>query len=91
MIPLFFYHQIFHITKGIHLMKKVYKLENLDCAVCAEKMKNAIAKIEGVESADVSFMLQKLTICAPEEKMEEIAQKAAKAIRKVDSDCKILF
>ena len=72
-------------------MKKIYKLENLDCAVCAEKMKNAIAKIEGVESADVSFMLQKLTICAPEEKMEEIAQKAAKAIRKVDSDCKILF
>ena len=23
-------------------MKKIYKLENLDCAVCAEKMKNAI-------------------------------------------------
>ena len=43
-------------------MKKVYKLENLDCAVCAEKMKNAIAKIEGVESADVSFMLQNIIV-----------------------------
>ena len=51
-------------------MKKTFKLENLDCAVCAEKMKNAIAKIDGVESVDVSFMLQKLTISAPEEKME---------------------
>ena len=72
-------------------MKKIYKLENLDCAVCAEKMKNAIAKIEGVESVDVSFILQKLTICAPEEKMEEIMKKAVKAIRKVEPDCKILF
>ena len=66
-------------------------MENLDCAVCAEKMKNAIAKIEGVESVDVSFMLQKLTICAPEEKMDEIMKKAAKAVKKVDSDCKILL
>ena len=81
----------FYVMKGNLIMKKVYKLENLDCAVCAEKMKNAIAKIEGVESADVSFMLQKLTVCAPEEKMDEIMQKAAKAIRKVDPDCKILF
>ena len=72
-------------------MKKTYKMENLDCAVCAEKMKNAIAKIEGVESVDVSFMLQKLTICAPEEKMDEIMKKAAKAVKKVDSDCKILL
>ena len=72
-------------------MKKIYKLENLDCAVCAEKMKNAIAKIEGVENVDVSFMLQKLTICASEEKMDEILTKAVKAIRKVDPDCKILF
>ena len=72
-------------------MKKVYKLENLDCAVCAENMKNAIAKIEGVEFVDVSFMLQKLTICAPEEKLDEIMKKATKAIRKVEPDCKILF
>ena len=72
-------------------MKKTFKLENLDCAVCAEKMKNAIAKIDGVESVDVSFMLQKLTISAPEEKMEEILKKSLKAIKKVDSDCKIIL
>ena len=71
--------------------RKTFKLENLDCAVCAEKMKNAIAKIDGVESVDVSFMLQKLTISAPEEKMEEILKKSIKAIKKVDSDCKIIL
>ena len=35
-------------------MKKVFKLEDLDCANCAAKMENAISKIEGVESANVS-------------------------------------
>ena len=29
-------------------MKKVYKLEDLDCANCAAKMERAVAKIEGV-------------------------------------------
>ena len=72
-------------------MKKTFKLENLDCAVCAEKMKNAIAKIDGVESVDVSFLLQKLTITAPEEQMADIMKKAVKAIRKVDSDCRIIL
>ena len=43
-------------------MKKVFKLEDLDCANCAAKMENAISKIEGVESANVSFMTQKMTI-----------------------------
>ena len=72
-------------------MKKTFKLENLDCAVCAEKMKNAIAKIDGVESVEVSFMLQKLTICASEEQMADIIKKAVKAIKKVDSDCKVIL
>lgn len=40
-------------------MKKVFKLEDLDCANCAAKMENAISKIEGVESVNVSFMTQK--------------------------------
>ena len=40
-------------------MKKVFKLEDLDCANCAAKMERAIAKIEGVNSVSVSFMMQK--------------------------------
>ncbi len=43
-------------------MKKVFKLENLDCANCAAKMERGINKVEGVASATVSFMTQKLTI-----------------------------
>ena len=30
-------------------MKKIFKLEDLDCANCAAKMEAAIAKVDGVE------------------------------------------
>jgi len=48
-------------------MKKKFKLQDLDCANCAAKMEDAINKMPEVESATVSFMMQKLTItCADE-------------------------
>ena len=43
-------------------MRKSFKLENLDCANCAAKMENGIKNIDGVKSATVSFMTQKLVI-----------------------------
>ena len=43
-------------------MKKIFKLENLDCANCAAKMENAIQQIDGVENASVSFMQKKLML-----------------------------
>ena len=43
-------------------MKKIFKLENLDCANCAAKMERAIAKIEGVSAVSVNFMGQRLAI-----------------------------
>ena len=72
-------------------MKKSYLLEDLDCAVCAEKMADAIRKIDGVESADVSFLMQKLTITADEERFDEILKKVVKACKKIEPDCKILI
>ena len=43
-------------------MKKTYKMIDLDCANCAAKMEEAIKKIDGVTSASVSFMTQKMTV-----------------------------
>ena len=37
-------------------MKKVFKLNDLDCANCAAKMEAAIQKLDGVKSATISFM-----------------------------------
>ena len=66
-------------------MKKRYKFE-IDCANCAAKIENAIQKIDGVEKASVSFMTQKMTIEAPEGRMDAILQEAKKLIHKLEPD-----
>jgi len=71
-------------------MKKKFKLEELDCANCAAKMEEAISKIPGVESASISFMAEKLTIEAEEDKFDEILDAAQAAITKVERNCKIV-
>ena len=72
-------------------MKKKFKMQDLDCAHCAAKMEEAIKKIEGVEDATVSFMTQKLTIEADENRMDEIMKQVVAVCKKVEPDCKILL
>lgn len=72
-------------------MRKIFKLEDLDCANCAAKMEAAINKIDGVEKATVSFMTQKLTIETEEAKLDEVMKKAVKACKKIEPDCRIIF
>ncbi len=71
-------------------MKKTFKLEELDCAHCAAKMETAIAKIDGVVEAKISFMTQKLTIEADEMNFNSILAAAQKAIKKIEPDCRII-
>ena len=72
-------------------MKKTFTLDEVDCANCAAKMEVAINKIEGVDSATVSFMTQKLTIEAGEKDFDKILKAAQKAIRKIEPDCRIVI
>ncbi len=72
-------------------MKKIYRLEDLDCANCAAKMERAIAKIDGVSAVSVSFISQKLTIEADDEKFDGIMKEVVKTCKKVEPDCKILL
>lgn len=72
-------------------MKKVFKLEDLDCANCAAKMERGIAKINGVMSANVSFMSQKLTIEADDAKFDEILKEAVRICKKIEPDCRIII
>ena len=67
-------------------MKKTFKLIDLDCANCAAKMETAIKKIDGVTNATVSFMTQKMTIEADDERFDEIVKKAVECCRKVEPD-----
>jgi copper chaperone CopZ len=72
------------------IMKKKFKLQDLDCANCAAKMEEGIKKIEGVKDASVSFMTQKMTVEADDENFDEIMQEVTKVCAKIEPDCKIL-
>ena len=70
-------------------MKKTYKLKDLDCAACGAKMERAIRKLDGVQDATVNFIAQKLTITADEERIDELAEKAAAVCRKIEPNCRL--
>ena len=68
-------------------MKKKFNIE-VDCANCAQKMEDAINKIDGV-TATVSFMQQKMTVEAPDDKFEELMDEVVKTCKRVEQDCEI--
>ena len=71
-------------------MKKTFKLIDLDCANCAAKMENNIRKIDGVADATVSFMAQKMTVEADDDRFGSIMDEVVKVCRKVEPDCEIV-
>lgn len=71
-------------------MKKIFKLQDLDCANCAAKMENEINKLDGVE-ATVSFMTQKLTVTAPDNDFDGTMKKIVKLCKKIEPDCEIIM
>jgi len=68
-------------------MKKRYAIEDLCCANCAAKMEENIRKLDGVISANVNFLTQKLTLEAAEEHFDAILDQAEAIIRKIEPDC----
>ncbi len=71
-------------------MIKTFKLTELDCPVCANKMQEAVAKIEGVTQARVDFLATKLTIEVQEQNYTKIVKQIGKAVRKVEPDCELI-
>ena len=72
-------------------MKKKFKLQDLDCANCAAKMEESIKKNDGVNDAVVSFMTQKMTVDADDERFDEIMDEVVRVCAKVEPDCQILL
>ena len=71
-------------------MKKTYKIE-VDCANCANLMEEATKKTAGVKDCTVSFMTQKMTIEAEDERFDEVVKAAVKCIAKVEPDCRVIL
>ncbi|MBQ7224725.1 MAG: heavy-metal-associated domain-containing protein [Clostridia bacterium] len=72
-------------------MKKVFKVKNLECAHCAAKMQKEIEKLDGVNSASVSFLTQKFILDVADEKYDEIILSSRKIIKKIEPDCEIVL
>ena len=77
------------IDQGLEqlIMKKRFKLTDLDCANCAAKMEAAIKKIDGVNDATVSFMAQKMTVDADDARFDDIMKEIVAVCKKVEPDC----
>ncbi|MBR5066497.1 MAG: cation transporter [Lachnospiraceae bacterium] len=72
-------------------MKKSYVIE-VDCANCANLMEDAANKTEGVKSAAVNFMTQKMLVEFEDGADEKATMKQVlKNCRKVEDDCNIEF
>ena len=69
-------------------MKKTFKIE-IDCANCAQKVEDAVNKIDGVSSCTVSFIAEKMTIEADDDKFDAIMKKVVKTSKKIEPDCEI--
>lgn len=77
------------IARGFDFMKKTYAIE-VDCANCAAKMEEAAAKTDGVSSATISFMAQKMKIEFEDgADVDETMKKVVKNCKKVEDDCEI--
>ena len=71
------------------MMKKKFKLNEIDCANCALKLEEAVKAVEGVTSAKVNYMMQKLTFEAEEEKIEEVEKAVLAVCRKMEPDMEV--
>ena len=67
-------------------MKKTYLIEDLCCANCANKIETAIQKLDGVTSASLNFIAQKLFVEFEASIANTITDSITKIAKKVEPD-----
>lgn len=71
-------------------MRKVFKLDEIDCTVCAGKLEDAIKKLDGVQGAKINFLTQKLTLEADDDNFDAVLDAVVKLTAEIEPDCEIL-
>ena len=69
-------------------MKYVFKIKGIDCANCAAELERKIQKMDGVNSASISFMTEKM-ILEINENEADIIKKVLKLIKKEEPDATV--
>ena len=67
-------------------MKKIIKLEGLCCANCAAKIEEGVKKLDGVNSASLSFMTQRLIMEVEDGREDELVEAARSVAAKVEPE-----
>lgn len=67
-------------------MKRVYRLEGLDCAHCAAKIEKKVATLKGVNEVNVNFLTSKMTLDIEEDKADALADEIEKIVHKFEPD-----
>lgn len=70
-------------------MKSKFKIKGIDCANCAAELERAIQKVDGVESANISFLAERMEIEYDESRKEEILKSVSKIIKREEPDVTI--
>lgn len=71
-------------------MIKTYILEDLDCAHCAGKIEEDVAKLEGVTKSTVTLLTQKLVVEAEDAKMKTLTKDIKKIVKKYEPDVTVI-
>ncbi|KAF1291863.1 heavy metal translocating P-type ATPase [Candidatus Enterococcus leclercqii] len=71
-------------------MEKSYYLKGLDCANCAAKIERAVTKVDGVKTANVDFMSQKMSITCEQENLPTVEAQAYKLIGQLEPDVAVV-
>ncbi len=66
-------------------MKKKFACE-IDCANCAQKVEDAIRKLDGVVDVKVNFLMQNFTLEAEDASFEQVLDAAIRAGQRVEAD-----
>ena len=71
-------------------MRKSFRLDEIDCANCARKLQDELARLDGVDAVSVNFMTQKLTLSAADERFDEVLDRVVALAASVEPDCEIV-
>lgn len=71
-------------------MKKTFILEDLCCANCAAKIEDAVSKVDGVSSASVAFLTQKMKVEFDDAKEEAVVNEIKAIVKKIEPDVNVV-
>lgn len=71
-------------------MIKTYILEDLDCAHCAGKIEEDVAKLAGVTKSTVTLLTQKLVVEIDEASAGSLTKDVKKIVKKYEPDVTVI-